>query len=141
MGHAATKSVNMAEGNNSVGVYENIESLGEEVRQQDSVSDLKDSITLGIRDTVNEVLAVMVTNVRLQEEILAAVVKNGERMEQIASLIQKQSPAQCNTLALNKHNGAENSHGPVSNRIKVCHKCLRPGHIRRECRSGKYMYR
>ena len=141
MGHAATKSVNMAERNNSVGVYENIESLGEEVRQQDSVADLKDSIMLGIRDSVNEVLAVMVTNVRLQEEILAAVVKNGERMEQIASLVQKQSSAQCNTLASNKQNGAENSYGPVSNRNKFCHNCMRPGHIRRECRSGKYMYR
>ena len=93
----------MAKRNDSVGVYENIESLGEELRQQDS-----DSMMLGIRDSVNEVLAVMVTNVRLQEEILAAVVKNGERMEQIASLVQGQSSVQCNTIALNKQNGAEN---------------------------------
>ena len=139
MGHAATKSVNMAERNNSVGVYENIESLGEEVRQQDSVSDLKDSITLGIRDTVNEVLAVMVTNVRLQEEILAAVVKNGERMEQIASLIERQSSGQCDTMILNEHADAGNEVKPGNRRPVICYRCGKPGHIRKQCWRGRCM--
>ena len=73
MGKAISKSENMGDKNNSDGVYENLESLGEEIAMQNGIAKLKDSMTSEIRKSMNEVVAVLVGSLKVQEDILAAL--------------------------------------------------------------------
>ena len=132
MGNAVSKSENMGDKNNSDGVYENMESLGEEIAMQNGIAKLKDSMTSEIRKSMNEVVAVLADNLRVQEDVLAALTKNKENMEQIISIMEKLSSADRDTK--NEQKGSENKGRPKGMGVVQCFRCGKFGHIRRECK-------
>ena len=132
MGNAVSKSENMGDKNNSDGVYENMESLGEEIAMQNGIAKLKDSMTSEIRKSMNEVVAVLVDNLRVQEDVLAALTKNKENMEQIISIMEKLSSA--DRVTKNEEKGSENQGRPKGMGVVQCFRCGKFGHIRRNCK-------
>ena len=125
MGHTLAKSSKMEENYNSVGLYENLESLGEEVADR-GVADVLDSKMAETLDSMNQVLHMMVDCQRVQEEMLAAVIKNGEKLEEILSVIRQLPPANGD----GKIGGNER---PQRNTARVCYRCGKTGHIRKYC--------
>ena len=132
MGNAVSKSENMGDKNNSDGVYENMDSLGEEIAMQNGIAKLKDSMTSEIRKSMNEVVAVLVDNLRVQEDVLAALTKNKENMEQIISIMEKLSSADRDTK--NEQKDSENKGWPKGMGVVQCFRCGKFGHIRRNCK-------
>jgi len=132
MGNPVSKSENMVDKNNSDVVYENMESLGEEIAMQNGIAKLKDSMTSDIRKSMNEVVAVLVSSLRVQEDILAALNKNKENMEQIISMMEKLPSADRDTK--NQQKGFENKGRPKWMGVVQCFRCGKFGHIRRECK-------
>ena len=121
----------MEENYNSVGLYENLESLGEEVANR-GVADVQDSKMAEILNSMNQVLHMMVDSQRVQEQMLAAVIKNGEKLEEILSEIRKLPPANGDDRI---EQGFVISQGPQRNTAKVCYRCGKAGHIKRNCRT------
>ena len=81
-------------------------------------------------DSMNQVLHMMVDSQRVQEEMLAAVIKNGEKLEEILSFIRQLPPANGN----GKIGGNER---PQRNTARVCYRCGKTGHIRKYCCSRR----
>ena len=134
MGNTLAKTSKMEESYNSTGMYENLESLGEEAAKRESVSELKDSKIAGILHSMSEAVQVMVDTLRVQEEMLSVLVKNGERLEQIVSIIRKLPPTHGDAKIRQRDIVSEE---PKWKESKVCYRCRKPGHIRRDCRIGR----
>ena len=134
MGNIQTKTSKMERSYNSTGMYENLESLGEEVARREGVAELKDSKIDEILDSMNEAVQVMVDTLRAQEEMLAVLVKNGEKLEQIVSIIRKFPPTHGEAKIRQNDNISEE---PKWKESRVCFRCRKPGHIRRDCRIGR----
>ena len=134
MGQLVAKSAKMAnanEGENSNQIYENIESLGEVDTMRDDAVNEKDSILSEVRQTANEVIELMVEGIRVQEEILRAIKRNRERLEQLISITNRIPMEQ--DYAKNGVNTSEIAPSPKRSDTIMCFKCRRLGHIRREC--------
>ena len=134
MGNTHTKSSKMDKSYNSTGMYENLESLGEEFAKRESVAELKDSKIVEILDSMNEAVQVMVDTLRAQEEMLAVLVKNGEKLEQIVSIIRKLPPTHGDAKIKQSDMMSKE---PKWKESRVCYRCWKPGHIRRDCRTGR----
>ena len=132
MGQSLAKSFKMEENCNSTGMYENLESLREEVANRAGVAELKDSKIAEILNLMNEALQVLADTLRTQGEMLAALIKNGEKLEQIVSIIRNLPPAHGDTkIEQRDHRGDE----AKWKEFKVCYRCRKLGHIRRDCRN------
>ena len=138
MGHALAKSSKMEENCNLTGMYENLESLREEVANRAGVAELKDSKIAEILNLMNEALQALADTLRTQGEMLAALIKNGEKLKQIVSIIRKVSiirnlpPVHGDTkIEQRDHRGDE----AKWKEFKVCYRCRKLGHIRRDCRN------
>ena len=133
MGNTLTKSSKMDKSYDSTGMYENLESLREEVEKR-GVAELKDSKIAEILDSMNEAVQVMVDTLRAQEEMIAVLVKNGEKLEQIVSIIRKLPPTHGDAKIKPSDILSEE---PKWTESRVCYRCWKPGHIRRDCRTGR----
>ena len=132
MGQSLAKSFKMEENCNSTGMYENLESLREEVANRAGVAELKDSKIAEILNLMNEALQVLADTLRTQGEMLAALIKNGEKLEQIVSIIRNLPPVHGDTkIEQRDHRGDE----AKWKEFKVCYRCRKLGHIRRDCRN------
>ena len=144
MGQSAVKPRMSSTDGLSERVYENMESLGEELAAQGAAATFtKDSIAeCGMK--MCELKDVLSENLEAQRQILEVMVDQQEKLDQIVALIQKQSEPLVRTrvngvtTATRNHQQAPESsksqatlHGRVDNRM--CYRCRRLGHIRRNC--------
>ena len=144
MGQSAVKPKMGSSDGLSGRVYENMESLGEELAAQGAAAILvKDSIE-EFRMEVREIRDILSESLKAQREIFKIIVDQQKKLDQIVASIQKQSEPLVKTgvvgnkaVTRNHPQVPESSksradlHGRVDNRI--CYGCGRSGHIRRNC--------